>query len=133
MPRAEYDALQQENRALKTQLDWFKRQLFGEKPEKRRIFEPATQADEAVAVFDRAHGIDHEHPNPGIAAGENHVFDDLQEAFLVVDLGFEVVGKDRQRSGGVAHDILDCLSHLVNRGHESARACDIPLIGHGRC
>ena len=60
VPRAEYDALQQENRALKTQLDWFKRQLFGEKSEKRRVFEPATQAD-LLAALSEASG---ERPAP---------------------------------------------------------------------
>ena len=35
LPRAEYDALQAQVQTLQTQLDWFKRQLFGAKSEKR--------------------------------------------------------------------------------------------------
>jgi transposase len=45
LPRAEYEALQAQVHALKTQLDWFKRQLFGSKSEKRRVLDPAIQAD----------------------------------------------------------------------------------------
>ena len=45
LPRAEYEALQAQVHALKTQLDWFKRQLFGSKSEKRRVLDPALQAD----------------------------------------------------------------------------------------
>ena len=43
--RAEYDALQAQLQTLKTQLDWFKRQLFGSTSEKRLIIDPAIQAD----------------------------------------------------------------------------------------
>jgi transposase len=39
------DALESENAQLKTQLDWFKRQLFGERSEKRLLIDPARQAD----------------------------------------------------------------------------------------
>ncbi|MEX0916324.1 MAG: transposase, partial [Wenzhouxiangellaceae bacterium] len=39
------DALESENAHLKSQLDWFKRQLFGERSEKRLLIEPAIQAD----------------------------------------------------------------------------------------
>ena len=45
VPRADYDALQAQVQSLKTQLDWFKRQLFGSKSEKRQLLEPAIQAD----------------------------------------------------------------------------------------
>ena len=45
LPRAEYDALQAQIQALQTQLDWFKRQLFGSKSEKRLEIDPAIQAD----------------------------------------------------------------------------------------
>jgi len=45
LARAEYDALQAQLQTLKTQLDWFKRQLFGSKSEKRLIIDPAIQAD----------------------------------------------------------------------------------------
>jgi len=45
LPRAEYDALQAQVQALQTQLDWFKRQLFGAKSEKRLDIDPALQAD----------------------------------------------------------------------------------------
>ncbi len=45
LPRAEYDALQAQIQTLKTQLDWFKRQLFGAKSEKRLLIESAIQAD----------------------------------------------------------------------------------------
>ena len=45
LPRAEYDALQAQVQALQTQLDWFKRQLFGAKSEKRLEIDPAIQAD----------------------------------------------------------------------------------------
>ncbi|VUX54844.1 protein of unknown function [uncultured Woeseiaceae bacterium] len=50
--RAENDALrcrlddsEQKLQTLKAQLDWFKRQLFGERSEKRLIVDPAIQAD----------------------------------------------------------------------------------------
>jgi transposase len=42
---AEYDALQEQVRSLKQQLEWFKRQLFGSKSEKYRLLDPAMQAD----------------------------------------------------------------------------------------
>jgi transposase len=45
VPRAEYEALQEQVRQLQTQLDWFKRQLFGSKSEKRLLDDPARQAD----------------------------------------------------------------------------------------
>lgn len=45
VPRAEYEALQTQVHALKSQLEWFKRQLFGSKSEKRRVLDPAIQAD----------------------------------------------------------------------------------------
>ncbi len=45
LPRAEYDALQAQVQTLKTQLDWFKRQLFGSTSEKRLLIDPAIQAD----------------------------------------------------------------------------------------
>ena len=50
LPRAEYDALQAQVQALQTQLDWFKRQLFGEKSEKRLEIDPAMQADLLAAL-----------------------------------------------------------------------------------
>jgi transposase len=40
IPRAEYDALQAHVQSLQGQLDWFKRQLFGRKSEKRLIDNP---------------------------------------------------------------------------------------------
>ena len=43
--RAENDALKEQLQTLKTQLDWFKRQLFGERSEKRLLIDPAIQAD----------------------------------------------------------------------------------------
>lgn len=43
--RAENAALKEQLQALKTQLDWFKRQLFGERSEKRLLIDPAIQAD----------------------------------------------------------------------------------------
>jgi len=43
--RAENDALREQLQSLKTQLDWFKRQLFGERSEKRLLIDPAIQAD----------------------------------------------------------------------------------------
>jgi len=43
--RAENDALQEQVRSLKSQLDWFKRQLFGGRSEKRLLIDPAIQAD----------------------------------------------------------------------------------------
>ena len=45
IPRDEYDTLQAQIKSLQTQLDWFKRQLFGEKSEKRQLLDPAIQAD----------------------------------------------------------------------------------------
>ena len=45
LPRAEYDALQEQLQMLKTQLDWFKRQLFGARSEKRLEVDPSLQAD----------------------------------------------------------------------------------------
>jgi transposase len=45
VPRADYEALQAQVHALKQQLDWFKRQLFGSKSEKRLVLDPALQAD----------------------------------------------------------------------------------------
>jgi len=50
LPRAEYDALQAQVQALQTQLDWFKRQLFGAKSEKRLEIDPAMQADLLAAL-----------------------------------------------------------------------------------
>ena len=50
VPRAEYDALQAQVQSLKVQLDWFKRQLFGEKSEKRLRLDPARQADLLAAL-----------------------------------------------------------------------------------
>jgi len=43
--RAENAALKEQLQTLKTQLDWFKRQLFGERSEKRLLIDPAIQAD----------------------------------------------------------------------------------------
>ena len=40
VPRAEYDALQERVQSLKAQLDWFQRQLFGRKSEKRLLEHP---------------------------------------------------------------------------------------------
>lgn len=45
LSRAEYDALQEQLQTLKAQLEWFKRQLFGEKSEKRLVLDPAIQSD----------------------------------------------------------------------------------------
>ena len=42
---AENTALKEQVASLKTQLDWFKRQLFGERSEKRLLIDPAIQAD----------------------------------------------------------------------------------------
>lgn len=50
LPRAEYDALHAQIKTLKTQLDWFKRQLFGAKSEKRLEIDPALQADLLAAL-----------------------------------------------------------------------------------
>jgi transposase len=50
VPRADYDALQAQVHSLKTQLDWFKRQLFGSKSEKRLMLDPAIQADLLAAL-----------------------------------------------------------------------------------
>ena len=43
--RTENAALKEQLQTLKTQLDWFKRQLFGERSEKRLLIDPAIQAD----------------------------------------------------------------------------------------
>jgi len=43
--RTENTALKQQVQTLKTQLDWFKRQLFGAKSEKRLLIDPSIQAD----------------------------------------------------------------------------------------
>ncbi len=50
LPRTEYDALQEQLQTLKTQLDWFKRQLFGAKSEKRLEVDPSLQADLLAAL-----------------------------------------------------------------------------------
>jgi transposase len=50
LPRAEYDALQAQVQTLQTQLDWFKRQLFGAKSEKRLEIDPALQVDLLAAL-----------------------------------------------------------------------------------
>jgi len=50
LPRAEYDALQAQVQSLQIQLDWFKRQLFGAKSEKRLEVDPALQADLLAAL-----------------------------------------------------------------------------------
>jgi transposase len=50
LPRAEYDALQEQLHTLKTQLDWFKCQLFGAKSEKRLEVDPSRQADLLAAL-----------------------------------------------------------------------------------
>jgi transposase len=52
LPRAEYDALQAQVQSLKAQLDWFKRQLFGVRSEKRLQIDPAIQADLLAALGD---------------------------------------------------------------------------------
>lgn len=38
-------ALETENAQLKSQLEWFKRQLFGQRSEKHLLIDPAIQAD----------------------------------------------------------------------------------------
>jgi transposase len=43
--RTENAVLKQQVQTLKTQLDWFKRQLFGAKSEKRLLIDPSIQAD----------------------------------------------------------------------------------------
>ncbi|MDZ7768166.1 MAG: hypothetical protein U5K38_03340 [Woeseiaceae bacterium] len=43
--RTENEALKDQLQSLKVQLDWFKRQLFGERSEKRLTIDPAIQAD----------------------------------------------------------------------------------------
>jgi transposase len=45
LPRAEYEALQAQVQSLTSQLDWFKRQLFGRKSEKRLDVDPAVQGN----------------------------------------------------------------------------------------
>ena len=50
LPRAEYDALHAQVQTLQSQLDWFKRQLFGSKSEKRLTIDPAIQADLLVTL-----------------------------------------------------------------------------------
>jgi transposase len=42
---AENAALKEQVQSLKTQLDWFKRQLFGQRSEKRLLIDPAVQSD----------------------------------------------------------------------------------------
>ena len=42
---AENRSLKEDLDAVKTQLDWFKRQLFGQKSEKRHILDPSVQGD----------------------------------------------------------------------------------------
>ena len=43
--RARLGAYEQDLKTLKNQLDWFKRQLFGARSEKRRMIDPAIQSD----------------------------------------------------------------------------------------
>ncbi len=43
--QTENEALKEQLQLLKVQLDWFKRQLFGERSEKRLLIDPAIQAD----------------------------------------------------------------------------------------
>ena len=45
LPRAEYEALQEQLQSLTSQLDWFKRQLFGRKSEKRLDVDPTVQGN----------------------------------------------------------------------------------------
>ncbi|MFN2186126.1 MAG: IS66 family transposase, partial [Anaerolineae bacterium] len=45
LPRAEYEALQEQVQSLTSQLDWLKRQLFGRKSEKRLDVDPAVQGN----------------------------------------------------------------------------------------
>jgi transposase len=45
LPRAEYEALQEQVQSLRSQLDWLKRQLFGRKSEKRLDVDPAVQGN----------------------------------------------------------------------------------------
>jgi transposase len=52
LPRAEYEDLQAQVQTLKAQLDWFKRQLFGARSEKRLLTDPAVQADLLAALDD---------------------------------------------------------------------------------
>jgi len=47
---AENDSLKEQVQALQTQLDWFKRQLFGARSEKRLEIDPALQADLLAAL-----------------------------------------------------------------------------------
>ena len=53
---ADYAALKETASSLKDQLDWFKRQLFGRRSEKRVEFDPAEQAGlfEALGAGDLA-------------------------------------------------------------------------------
>ena len=53
VPRAEYEALHAQVQSLKTQLDWLKRQLFGEKSEKRLVHDAAMQADLLAPLGER--------------------------------------------------------------------------------
>ena len=54
VPRAEYDALQAQVQALQSQLDWFRRQLFGNRSEKRLDSDPAIQADLLAALGEKS-------------------------------------------------------------------------------
>jgi Tfp pilus assembly protein PilO len=67
--RAENDALrsrlgdyEQQLQTLKTQLEWFKRQLFGQRSEKRFLIDPAIQADVLAGL-----GADLPAPRPAVS------------------------------------------------------------------
>ena len=57
--RAENDALKEQLAHVNTQLDWFKRQLFGERSEKRLLIDPAIQADLLASLGEKT---DHRPP-----------------------------------------------------------------------
>ncbi len=51
--RAENDDLREQLQALTTQLEWFKRQLFGARSEKRRLIDPAIQSDLLAGLLEQ--------------------------------------------------------------------------------
>jgi transposase len=109
LPRAEYEALQEQLQSLTSQLDWFKRQLFGRKSEKRLDVDPTVQGNllsalgvatpprkeaptETVTYTRRKKSRDAAVNDTGLRFGE----DVPREVILVKDPDIEAIPEDQR-------------------------------------
>lgn len=109
LPRAEYEALQEQLHSLTSQLDWFKRQLFGRKSEKRLDVDPTVQGNllsalgvatplrkeaptETVTYTRRKKSRDAAVNDTGLRFGE----DVPREVILVKDPDIEAIPEDQR-------------------------------------